>query len=317
MTEVLDFPISGGGFFTQLGLFCKIREANPDYRASICMGTSGGCIACHIINAADFRPDYITNIASRLSYRDYIKTEYTPLPIRAFCRNHLYTNATSGVINELVVPAANQEVEMWTGVFNKKSSKAALLCNRSRDDCTLRFDCEEFDTSPAIYLNGNKDELISSIHASINIPVFMPEVIIRGVKYSDGGGRYASPISSLREEVRNLHSFHLIYISSDNLDERDNRECDNIIKAGMISFDELIRTNRLTDRQVARDLIGRRSIELTTVEEYFKLRKNYPRTMLEVYPIVANNVDILNFDSSTVAQCFWFAANNMRLRMWY
>lgn len=317
MTEILDFPISGGGCITQLGLLCNLLEANRNYRPSICMGSSGGCVATHIAVAANFIPEYIVNIASRLSYRDYIQKEYTPTPLRPLWRNHFYRNAKDGIINELVIPALSQEVETWIGAFNKRASKAALFCNRSRFNCQLKFDQEAYGTSPVVYLDGNTPEIISSIHASINIPLFMPEVNIRGVNYSDGGERYASPISSLRNEVKNLHSFHLIYICSDNLDSCETKRRTNMFNIAMASMAELIKNVRLADRQVARDLVGENCVTISDLSQYFELRRNHSKTMLEIYPEVPNNVDILNFDSAAVSQCLKYSSINMRARMWW
>lgn len=311
-------PISGGGLFTQLGLICNLMESNPDYRADIMMGSSGGCLASYITLASNFQPEYIINIVKRLSHRDYIKTGWTPELVKAFYQNYLYSDNEHSIINDIVVTGIIEEVEIWTGAFDSNGSKAALFCNLPRNKCRLRFDREQLGTAPCVYLDGNADEVVDSIRASVNIPCLKPQVNIRGKKYSDGGGRYASPLSSLKNEVSRISSFHLIYISSENLDKGEYREHNNIIKTGIIGVNELIRSIKIQDRQVARDMIpDANSIELSTLQEYFQIRGKYNRTLLELYPEVVNSVNILNFNSAAATQCLKYSSVNMRIKFWY
>jgi predicted patatin/cPLA2 family phospholipase len=318
MTEVVVLPISGGGLFTQLGIMCNIVESNRDYKPDIMMGSSGGCLASYISLAANFKSDYILNIVKNLSHRDYIKSEWTPEFIRPLFQNYVYDDNRHGIINNIVVGGILNEVEIWMGAFESHESKAALFCNKRREECILRFDIEQLGTSPCVYLDENAQEIIEAMRASVNIPCLKPQVNIRGKLYSDGGGRYASPLTSLRHEVIKIPSFHLIYISSENLDKGEYREHNNIIKTGIVGVNELIRSIKIQDRQVARDLIPQAAcIELDNLKQYFEIRDRYNRTVLELYPEVPNSVNILNFDSKASIQCLNYASTTMRIKLWY
>lgn len=311
-------PISGGGFITQLGLICNVVEANPNYKPDIMMGSSGGCLASYIALASNFKSDYIINTIKKLSHRDYIASEWTPELLRPLFRNYIYTDNKSGIIDKIVVGGIVQEAEIWTGAFNSNESKAALFCNLPRHSSRLHFDREALATSPAIHLDGNATEIIEAIKASVNIPCLKPQITIRGKKYSDGGGRYASPLLSLRDEVNKIPCFHLIYISSENLDRSDYKEHNNIIKTGVVSVGELIRSIKIQDRQVARDMIrDAESIELNSISEYFRIRDRYDRTVLELYPEVPNSVNIMNFNSKASTQCLKYSSVNMKIKFWF
>lgn len=318
MIDIMVLPISGGGVFTQLGLICNLIEANPEYRSDIMLGSSGGCLASYITLASNFNPDYIVNIVKQASHKDYIKSEWTPELIRPLYQNYIYSDNNHGLLDRIVVGGILDEVEIWMGAFNSNESKAALFCNRSRNNSILRFDDERVATSPCIYLDHNADEVIEAMKASVNIPCLKPQVEIRGKLYSDGGGRYASPLSSLRYEINKIPSFHMIYISSENLDKGDSKEHGNIVTTGIASVGELVRSIKIQDRQLARDFLQNSNcIELKSLKEYFDVRDSYNRTVLELYPEVPNSVNILNFDSRAATQCLKYSSVNMKIKFWY
>jgi hypothetical protein len=230
----------------------------------------------------------------------------------------LYTPQDRGIVENIMIAPIATDYEIWTGCFNNKRSKAAVFCNLSRHDSLLHFDHDKYGTSPAIYVDGDIETIHSVARASTSIPLLLPPVNINGQEYTDGGGRYASPISSLRDQVSELGWFHLIYISSENLDYRENQRLDNLISIAKNSLDEILRGIKIQDRQVARDLTAhKQSVSIANFDEYFELRTNYQRTVLEVHPNVPNDVNILTFECDDVKNCFALNRHNMVLRMWF
>jgi hypothetical protein len=330
--NILVLPVSGGYFPHQLAAICNIlKYTNHEYNPDIIFSSSGGNVASYIAEIANFRINNIKRVIMDVNSDLFIQ-KHSNIPtfaaIAAFYNGTLYncSNKLSKIMKEHTTPRNITKHEIWSGTFNRTTQKSKVFCNKKYKDTVfknLSFDNQLFQSDDPEYMDGNIDKIAKIIMASASIPTYVKPQLIDNNEHIDGGISYASPLIMFKNNINKFNNIHLIYINGFNLNEFEEMSNRNIIENGRLTTIEMIKFGICKDRIVAHDIISKGSdISYTEydISEFNKIyndisKNKYHSTMIEIYPIMAKSLDILNFNGSDINNII--NSTKLKIRFWY
>ena len=317
------------------------------------MGSSGGNIASYLTLAAAWDPDKIIEIAGKLSNamfaRNWWPTGLTFMPswMIGYFKGSIYAAGTgaSELFKEyFTASGANEkakaditDIELWVGTLNRKTGKGQLFCNRKKEDCRVKGRDQDLtasywshDIMPLTYLDGNVDIISEVAMASASIPVLVPERIINGQSYVDGGTLFSSPLTPLQDVIRgftNSDQVHIDYVSSFDMQVCGPVSCNSLYDNGTATLAELVKSICIQDRMTAIELLRKYPTDRMRFAQYDgneanlrlieDVRKKSPLTLLELYPLKNETIDLLNFKASDVVSMVERTRKAYGLRFWW
>jgi len=222
---IYTLPVSGGGFVTQLGLLCELYEARKicnngkckgrkSYAPDLVLAASGGNVSSYLALSGDWSTPGIYRGVYQLDpkafTRKWVPRELSIVPNIAIgvCKGSLYRKGYGAcdLFTSLFTPKSVSSTEIWTGTYNNDLKSAQFFCNKRRDNSMINevfFNEEQFlfDSLKLQFMNENI-ELISKVTiASASIPLIVPNQVISGTSYADGGCMYPSPLPVFINEI--------------------------------------------------------------------------------------------------------------------
>jgi len=336
---VLVLPISGGGFTAQLSAIQLLSRREIEY--DIVLAASGGNVAAYIAMAADWKENGIERISQMVS-SEMFTSRWLPPPLPStlygfFCGS-IYNKGCGceDIFNEIYSGISIKNTEIWTGTFNSTQSRPCFFCNKSKDESILnrkKMNLGIIECMNPIYLDGDINVIAKATMASASIPTYVPPVNIEGENYSDGGLYFASPLTVMQDAIcerseKTDSKLHIIYITGRDISECTTKGNDgNLITCGWNSVAEMIRGHLLCERLSAFEMLRKDKPHFVAfpatednLKEYIRITKDRSlcsRSVIEIYPIVSNEINIGSFDAYDVSKSMEKARKNMGCRLWW
>lgn len=335
---VLVLPVSGGGFVSQLGILQHMCEAKiiPD----VTLASSGGNVAAYVAAAADWKWSGIERISRELTQDLFVKPWNSAAAslalILGYFRGNIYTNG-SGVHSFLVRHFTKESImknEIWTGTYNKQRQRAALFCNRSKEESILNVESIDHDLNQSMepyFTNGDIEIIAKAGIASASVPAIVPAQVIFDEPYIDGGIGGASPLTIMQEPIlrkvkEKKEPLHIIYINSIDLSRPNIKPCHNVLETWRQATKDLIRSQTVNDRISGYELLrcqGGNILEdefqcnFENMQRIKNIQSRVMYSMVEIYPMENNDVNICNFTGEDVVEAIRKSYGNCRCRLWW
>ncbi len=233
---VYSLPVSGGSFAAQLGLLSELYEArkkqyngkfksHKDYAPDLIFSASGGNVAAYSGFAGDWSYEGIIRVCKDFTSEMFVRSWFPPM------MNFLPTALIGIFTGSLYRPGYGakylfercfnlqtiQEIEIWTGTYNRTTNQAEFFCNRSQERALIQeiffdADADKYAVMPLRYMSDEPnvlENLAKISMASASIPYVVEEQKIGQHSYSDGGVMYASPTSAFCNEIFRLVKGHI------------------------------------------------------------------------------------------------------------
>jgi predicted acylesterase/phospholipase RssA len=227
--EIYVLPVSGGGFPAQLQQLIFLynerqlsTDTNEDigdyqeYIPDICLGASGGNVSAYIGLSGNWSEGGIKRVVQTLNSKMFSQTwwpgpmAFLPTWILGIFEGALFKPGygPSKLFKAFSDSSSIQDVELWTGTFNKTQKRSQFFCNKKKDDCyiTETYNTFTFKTMPLTYMNGDIDYISKVSVASASVPVLFKPVALQNAEgveeeFIDGGITYPSPLTPLQEKI--------------------------------------------------------------------------------------------------------------------
>lgn len=226
--EVYILPVSGGGFPAQLQQLIYYADEKQiatnttdengnylEYTPDICLGTSGGNVSSYIGLSGNWTEGGIKRVVKTLNSDMFSQTwwpgpmGFMPTWILGIFEGAVFKPGygPSHLLKAFSDSRSIQEVEIWTGTFNKTQKRSSFFCNKKLEDSYISSTTYSpflFKTMPLVYMEGDIDFISKVAVASASVPILFKPVEIEGEEYIDGGVTYSSPLTVMQEEIYNI-----------------------------------------------------------------------------------------------------------------
>jgi Predicted esterase of the alpha-beta hydrolase superfamily len=348
--RVLILPVSGGSFPAQAGV---LRDhLNNEYKPDVMLSTSGGAVISYLLASARFDNEKLTETLGHLNSNLLLRSwwprplSFMPSWMIGMFRGFIYQTGDGAkrFFNTYCSLDNVNNCEIWTGTYNQSLHKAHFFCNIDSEHSVINprlFKEEAYSCMPLTYLNYDLEKLIKAVVASASVPTLVPPQIIDSDYYCDGGVLYASPLTPMTDVISQLqdsNGLHLDYVSGFDMDSKAQRTLspstkNGIIQVGSKTVSSMINSLCLQDRlngikmiyQGHRDQGGTSDIfreegKVTkeNIEEIERRRKEYSRSMLELYPSSDfKPLSLTSFNGNDVIFASNEAWKRSQYRFWY
>ena len=340
--NILAAPISGGCFGIQLAAIKKLCEIG--YRPDICFVGSGGTVACLVAEAGNWKPSGIDMVVSELDSKVFIKKKckalfnVIPSDVVGYFSGYMYeSNPTPEVfMKNFFTSKSVQETEIWIGAINKRSGRLATFCNKSYEKSIIKgdnFNTSMYNSEPLRYLSGDIVNISRAMIASCSIPILLNSRDIGEESYIDCGTKFASPLTSMQEEIKHLsvNSVHIIYVSGYDV-QRSLGVIDNNKTSTMSGLFEtipnhIVRGMVIADRSAAYQIISSTTTlnnpvmyaiaPISSLKEIILERSKCQASLIEIYPVTSIEVNIFDFTSKDLAENIAISGDLLGIRLWW
>lgn len=310
---IMIAPVSGGYFVNQLAIMYRLAELN--FKPDIIMAASGGVVASTILMSSNYDQVNMIRVAKEIRSNIYIKSwipetlDFIPSKVVGIFRGSLYNSSDNlkNVMKQMVSPAILRETEMWISTFNVAKSKPGLYCTCSSEKAIIKDNTDHKKLyDELIYIDGDIDLFTKVACASASIPSVLPPVEINGENHVDGGVDRASPISALAISVQRLDRWHMVYVCCKNMYQNERTDLDgSFIDTVRFTISAIINCNIKSDAYKCYELLAQRGEvieEKMDLKTYFSRRDEWFSSLIELYPINDNMLDLSNFNGDDVVQ---------------
>jgi predicted acylesterase/phospholipase RssA len=230
--ELYALPVSGGGFPAQLQQLIfiynerqKATNTNEnvgnylEYIPDICIGSSGGNVSSYIAVSGNWSDGGIKRVVKTMNSKIFSQTwwpgpmSFLPTWILGIFEGAIFKPGfgPSRLLKAFSDDQSIQDVEIWSGTFNKTQKRTQLFCNKKKEDCYITevYNTFTFKTMPLTYMNGSIDYIGRVAVASASVPILFKPVTIPNAEgseeeYIDGGVTYQSPLTPLQDKIYNI-----------------------------------------------------------------------------------------------------------------
>lgn len=325
---ILVAPVSGGYFVNQVGALYSLAKAG--FRPDIIMAGSGGVVASVIFISAGYEPIAMIRNAREVSAEMYIKSwspkviDFIPSKVFGVFRGSLYNNSDilPLTIKKLTNPALLNETELWILAFNASKGETGLFCTCSQDRAIIQDNEGTLKLyKQLVYMDGDIDFFTKVATASACIPSVVPAIDINGDYYADAGLVHSSPLTPLSNDIQYIGRWHIVYLTPYNMDVLKTTNFDGtIIDTIAYATKTIIDSNIKTDRHRCYEMLtqlGKVTEDTMTIEEYLKRKDEWHSSVMEIYPLVDNKVDLSNFTGDDVVDIMLNTYQDIIIRVWY
>jgi predicted acylesterase/phospholipase RssA len=233
--ELYSLPVSGGGFPAQLQQLIyiynerqKATDTNEnignylEYTPDICIGSSGGNVSSYIALSGNWSEGGIKRVVKTLNSKMFSQTwwpgplGFLPTWVLGIFEGAIFKPGygPSRLLKAFSDDQSIQDVEVWSGTFNKTQKRTQLFCNKRKEDCyiTEYYNTFTFKTMPLTYMDGDIDYISRVAVASASVPVLFKPVTIHTQytpegtedEFIDGGVTYQSPLTPLQDKIYSI-----------------------------------------------------------------------------------------------------------------
>jgi predicted acylesterase/phospholipase RssA len=335
--EILVLPISGGCFCAQLAILQHL--CNCGYVPDVSLGSSGGNLCAYVAAAADWNAYGIVRVASQLNNELFL-TEWAANPslskVVGFFKGYTHQQGigVKKLIESFFTPSSIAKYEIWTGTYNNTKKKARVFCNRS--ESTAKLNCKSLNTNllqciPVCYASGDIDLIVKVGVASASIPCIVPPQVIGGEEHMDGGLYGASPLTLLKDCIWKQakdQGVHIVYVNAFDLSRPASKETNNVIDCYKQSTAAVVQSQIIMDRWHAHSLVAMTTdcddlshvtFECTesSLRVFLKLRRYLTSSLLEIYPLVAEEINLARFDGRAVVDAMAETYPQCMCHLWW
>lgn len=337
-------PVSGGLFpfqLAELSALMKYSAPRPD----VIFASSGGNVCSWLALSSDWNSERLLQNASMLKSELFIRSwfprliNFIPSWVMGVFKNSIYAPGSfddlCAFFTKMLPKYLLSKTELWIGTTNVSKGRAQFFCNLEEAQCRIRncnFACNRYVAQPLSYSNLDIPTICRSALASAAIPTFVPEVIIEGEKFMDGGITYASPLSALKCSLKD-EEIHLTYLSSFDVEEANKvlSGYEDIFKIGVGSFEETIRIKCCEDRNIAIDMVSKGyekeisskgDFNIDTYTTLDKLRDECQRSLIEIFPsfedddLLKEGLDYTDFKGDEILKYIQHCESKLKFRFW-
>ncbi len=345
-------PVSGGAFPVQLSHINELSQKG--IKPDLVLGSSGGNIAAYVGLASFWEKDKMHDIIGLLSSSMFASSwwpsylSFLPSWFIGYFKGSVYADGTgaSDIFTQFFTSDSIKATEIWTGTMNCDTTKGQLFCNRSREEARIQPEEPKWsspsmssfwtrDCMPLTYLNGDVSFISQVTMASASIPVLVPEKMIQGNRYVDGGTLFSSPLTALQEQILSLLEtetiIHFDYLSSFDLQATHKISPQSLYDTGTSTFGELVKSLCVQDRSIALEALRSNQKKNPHLKLYLvtldgcpdalraieELRSCYSPTVLEMCPLINTQLDILKFGPTEITHLMNQTSQNYKLRFWW
>ena len=281
-----------------------------------------------IFICANYESINMIRTAREVNSTIYIKS-WIPKPIDfisskiiGFFSGSFYDNSDilPGVIKKLASHAMLKEIEFWILTFNTSKGEPGLFCTCSKEQAMIQDTKSHLKLYKQLqYMDGDIDLFTKVSTASACIPTIVPPININGDNHADAGLVHSSPLTPLSIDIQHIERWHIIYLSCYNTDNPSKSNLDgSIIDTVGYATKTIIDSNIQTDKYQCYEMLyqrGKITEEIMGLEEYFKRRDEWFSSVMEIYPVVDNNLDLSGFTGDDVVNIM--LNTEIRTRVWY
>lgn len=335
--NILVLPVSGGGFVSQLAILEHLCEIG--YVPNLTLASSGGNVSAYIAAAANWKWSKIECIARQLSQSLFSRPWNSVMSfslVIGYFKGDAYNkgNGVKDFLERYFTPKTITKYEIWTGTYNRKRQKARLFSNRSKEESILdvnHIDHDLTQSMESVFTNGDINLIAEESIASASIPAVVPPQQIMDEDYVDGGVAGASPLTIMQEPIlryvrEKSKSLHITYVNSIDLSSSDTMTSRNVFDTWRQATKDIIRSQTVIDRLAAYNLLrcypGTMNKEEFTCNydnllriKLIQARVRY--SLLEIYPIIRHEVELVKFNGEDVMKGIRSAYNNCGCRFWW
>lgn len=317
--DMLICSVSGGSFISQIaGLHCLLKTG---YKPDVMLGASGGAITISCLTYSQMKCEKIPIFLGFLSSKMFVDEWLKPFPwwaIGPFQGSaYRHTYGSIKMINSCFYPYHLDLYETWILTYNQTKHQPHLFTNRAENG---RLKPQLAIVTP---FNENLDLYGRALLASSCIPGILPSVEINGEMHIDGGAYASSPISLVSANLQKEKSLHIIFLTgadAENTKEEQEGVKLTIIDVTTTCVDALYRNSVRRDRITCQNLLAHYGelieIKNYTLEEAMNDRKNYPASLIEIYPDVTRDIDITSFEPNDGIKLFNQQKEIIKCRYW-
>ena len=326
--DIVVAPISGQNFVNQLAAYMNLLEF--EYCPKITLSSSGGAVVSSLVLSAQYDLTQLARNVHEVNSSRFVSSwvpecvDFIPSWIVGLFQGSLYKHAPDNFFKKFMVPKILKDHEVWVMAYSLEDKGPAMFCSTSHENSILqrcKRECKVSRSKLFYYLDGDVQTFGDAVMASSSIPTVVPCKVIDGKEYADGGMIYASPFTPFREQIEQIESFHIVYLSCIDLDNaEEDPNPDNIVKLAKTTTTALVNSSLIQDRYACYTLIkskGRTRHETMTLEEYFKRRSEWHYSMLEVFPTRSESVDITSFTAEELCEKVATQRHHIGCRVWY
>lgn len=338
-------PVSGGAFPIQLGLISELSLVGV--RPDIVMGSSGGNVASYIGLASQWKAEDIPKYAAQINSKMFV-TSWWPSWLSVFpswwigyWKGSIYADGSGSLemFKKNFTMESITQTELWTGTLNRQTGKGQLFSNKNPETSYIKPRNPDLlssfwtrDCMPLTYLDGDVERIALVTMASASIPVLVPEKVIDGNRYVDGGTLFSSPLTALQDRVREFAeegSLHIDYISSFDMQTITTSTYRSLYDNGTQTIGELVKSLCVQDRLVAIEILRTHLTNVATLhfaavegnQENLrmieKVRSTCQYSVLELYPLENASLDLLTFKPTDIVNLINQAKSKYGLRFWW
>lgn len=331
-------PISGGSFPHQLAIMKILMGV--DYRPTLILASSGGNIATYLTMASKWDlcgiNRVVRSISSKLFVRSWLPNslEWIPSWIPGIFMGSIYRPSQDAysVFRSYFSPTDVKDIEVWVGAVNNKTGKLCLFGNRNEEQSVIKsrhYQSSLVNSEPLKYLNGDVDKICCASIASSSVPVITQCQVIDGNEYTDGGVKYASPLTPLQGELSRIgdimKGIHIVYVSGyntrDNLTPQEMKP--NIFTNGVSATSHIAKGFVIHDRLTAYSLIARYGsinhavLDDKKIREIWDLRSQCSSSLVEICPESRDVLDFTDFEGQDVLDMMEESSTHINIQVWW
>jgi hypothetical protein len=294
------------------------------------MAGSGGVVASTIYITSNYDPVAMIRNAREVQSSIYIKSwtpkaiDFIPSKVLGVFIGSIYNTSDNlqSTMKTLASPALLKETELWILAFNASKAETGLFCTCSKDRAIIQDNEGHLKLyKQLVYMDGDVEYFTKVATASAAIPSVVPPILIDGDYYADAGLVHSSPLTPLSIDIQHIDQWHIIYLTPYNTDlinvtNFDGSIIDTIAYATQTIIGGTIKTDRHQSYQMLTQR-GKVIEETMSIEEYLERRDDWFSSVMEIYPLIDNKVDLSNFDGDDVVNIMLNTYQKLGIRVWY
>lgn len=322
-----------------------------NYVPNLVFASSGGSICAFVMLASDWDCRKVSQVLENICSKMFVQEWNFPLlqKLYSLSQGSLFDKGSGGaeLFARLFDSRKLQTIETWVGAYNKDLKKFKVMTNLSEGSCIMNVtwaDTILHNLCSLDYATGDSYKMSAFVEASCSIPGIVPNKMIDGFNYVDGGVVCASPLSYFRRSLISYAqekgiTYHFTCNTCEDLNSKnaqiysttsDDSASDHLVQSMVNIVSSMINVSLVRDRVACNDvlnslgskLLGTVSFKATvsslaTLMEFKAKDASLTGSVVELFgENIRKYMDMANFDGETCITYMMEAEKNMVCRLW-